>query len=86
MLPKVTKKLLIVLEVMAVEVGGPPGLDGGVRGVGEVGHARQNYDYIVKGMTRLKDIEENTEHEAVNPERHIEELSKLSRCFGPPGP
>jgi hypothetical protein len=54
--------------------GGPPGLGGCI---GEVGLARFNYDQMMKGMPRWKEIEENVEHDAVNSEKYIKELSTV---------
>ena len=45
----------VSFEKMAGPVGGPPGLGG----FGDVGEARLNFNRMVKGMTRLKEISEN---------------------------
>ena len=50
-------------------VGGPSGLVGGF---GDVGEAR-----LAAGMARLQEIEQNVEHDAVNSEKYIRELSKV---------
>ncbi len=49
---------------------------GGV-GFGDAGQARRNYDEMVKGMKCPTEIEENVEHDAVNSERYMKELSKV---------
>ncbi len=56
--------------------GPPPGL-GGVGGFGDVAQARLRYEQMLKGMPRLRDIEENVEHDAVNSEKYIRELSRV---------
>ncbi len=49
--------------------GVPPGFageGGGVGGFGDVGQAKLSYGQIVKGAARMKETEENVEHDAVN--------------------
>ncbi len=46
---------------MSGGVQGTPGLGGGVGGFGDVGQAVFNYQEMVKGMKRFKDIENNVE-------------------------
>ncbi len=57
--------------------GGPPGLGGGAGGFGDVGQAAVNYQELVRGMKRLKDIENNVEMDAINMEKYVKELSKV---------
>ena len=45
--------------------------------VGDVGEARFCYNKMAAGMARLHQIEQNVEHDAVNSEKHIKELSKV---------
>ncbi len=64
-------------DKMAMVVGAPPGLHG-VGGFGGDGQAKHNYEHMVKGMTRLTETEKNVEHDAVNSDKYIKELSKRS--------
>ena len=58
--------------------GSPPGLGGGAGGgFGDVGQAAFNYQEMVKGMKRFKDIENNVEIDSVNREDYVMELSKV---------
>ncbi len=54
--PKALVKLNFVQKVTATGVGGPPGLGGGTGGTGGVGQAKCNFQQMVKGMLRLKEI------------------------------
>ncbi len=70
-------------------VQGPPGLGGGVGGFGEVGQAAFNYQEMVKGMKRPKDIENNMEKDSINMRKYVKELSKVCWDIGfsrPPKP
>ena len=58
-----------------VGVGVPPGLAGA--GFGEVGESRANFNRMVKGMTRLKDISENVAGDQLNVEKYVKELSDV---------
>ncbi len=58
-------------------VGVPPGLAGELGGFGHVGEARLCYSKTAAGMARLQEIEQNVEHDAVNPKKHNKELSKV---------
>ncbi len=49
--------------------GGPPGLGGGAEGFGDVGQAAVNCQEMIRGMKRLKDIENNGEIYIVNMEK-----------------
>ncbi len=55
----------------------PPGLGRGTSGFGEVGQAAFNYQEMVKGMKRLKDIENNVETDSINMEKYVKELPKV---------
>ncbi len=58
--------------------GSPPGLGGGVgRGFGDVGQAPVNYQEMVKGMKRFKDIENNVETGSFKMEKYVKELPKV---------
>ncbi len=56
---------------------GPPGLGG----FGDVGQPPVNYQEIVKGMKRLKDIETHMEADAINVERYVKELPNVCRVM-----
>ena len=58
---------------MAGPVGGPPGLDG----FGDVGEARMNFNRMVKGMSRLREISENVETDQLNIEKYVKELTNV---------
>ncbi len=77
MLPKEFAKSHPELEVMANGVAGPPGGAGGVGGFEDVGQAKTNYEKMVNDMTWLTETDENVEHDAVNSEKYIMELSKV---------
>ena len=62
-------------EKMAGPVGGPPGLGG----FGDVGEARLNFNRMVKGMTRLKEISENVETDQLNIEKYVKELTNVCK-------
>ncbi len=55
-------------------------------GFGDVAEARLCYNKMAAGMARLREIEQNVEHDAVNSEKYIKELSKvcwdMSRATG----
>ncbi len=57
---------------MAGAGGGPPGL-----GFGEVGEAKQNFQRMVRGMTRLKAILENVAGDQLTIEKYVKELSDV---------
>ncbi len=57
--------------------GSPPGLGGGADGFGDVGQAGINCQEMVRGMKRLKDIENNVEMDAINMEKYVKEWSKV---------
>ena len=48
------------------------------RGFGDVGDSALCYDRVVKGMKRLKDIEENVESDTLNLEKYVKEMAKVS--------
>ena len=56
-------------------VGVPPGLAGA--GFGEVGESRANFNRMVKGMTRSKEISENVAGDQLNVEKYVQELSDV---------
>ncbi len=56
-----------------VGVGIHPELAGAV--FGEVGEARTNFNRMVEGMTRLKEISGNTAGGQLNVEKYVKELS-----------
>ena len=56
-------------------VGVPPGLAGAA--LGEVGEARTNFNRMVKGMTRLKEISENVAGDQLQVEKYVKELSDV---------
>ena len=58
---------------MAGPTGGPPGLEG----FGEVGEARMNFNRMVKGMARLREIAENVETDQLNIEKYVKELTNV---------
>ena len=60
---------------MAGQVGGPPGLGG----FGEVGEARINFNRMVRGMSRLKEISENVVGDQLNTEKDVKELTDVCR-------
>ena len=62
-------------EKMAGPVGGPPGLGG----FGDVGEARLNFNRMVKGMTRLKEISENVETDQLIIEKYVKELTNVCK-------
>ncbi len=58
------------LDEMSGGVPGPPGLGGGVGGgFGDIGQAAFNYQEMVKGMKRFKDIENTVETDSINMEK-----------------
>jgi hypothetical protein len=63
---------------------GPSGLE--VAEFGEVGEARANFDRMVKGMTRLKEISGNVAGGQLNVEMYVKEFSvvctEMSRATG----
>ena len=63
------------LEKIAGPVGGPPGL----RGFGDVGESRVNFNRMVRGMTRLQEISENVMGDQLNTERYVQELTDVVR-------
>ena len=62
-------------EKMAGPTGGPPGLGG----FGDVGEARLNFNRMVKGMTRLKEISENVETDQLIIEKYVKELMNVCK-------
>ncbi len=46
-------------------------------GLGDVGQAAVNYQGMVKGMWKLKDLEAHAEVDAINIERYLRDLSKV---------
>ena len=57
--------------------GSPPGLATG--GFGDVGEARMNFDKMVRGMARLKEISDNVLGDQLNTERYVKELTDVVR-------
>ena len=57
--------------------GSPPGLATG--GFGDVGEARFNFNRMVRGMTRLKEISENVVGDQLNTEKYVKELTDVVR-------
>ena len=60
---------------MAGPTGGPPGLGG----FGDVGEARLNFNRMVRGMARLKEISENVFSDQLNIEKCVKELTDVTR-------
>ncbi len=63
-------------------VGVPSGLAGA--GFGEVGEARANFNRMVKGRTRLKEVWEKVARDQLNVARYVKELSDVcsaTRCM-----
>ena len=54
-----------------------PGVFGERRGFGEVGDSGVCFDRVVKGLKRLKEIEENVEADSMNTEKYVKELAKV---------
>ena len=46
-------------------------------GFGDVGEARMNFNRMVKGMSRLKEISENAETDQLNAEKYVKELTNV---------
>ncbi len=67
---------------MSGDAGVPPGLGG----FGDVGEARKNFNTMVPGMGRLKEISENVEGDQLNLEKYVKELTYLCmEVFKPTG-
>ena len=54
-----------------------PGVFGERRGFGEVGDSGVCFDRVVKGLKRLKEIEDNVEADSMNTEKYVKELAKV---------
>ena len=57
------------------KMSGPPSLVG----FGEVGEARNNFNRMVRGMSRLKEISEHVEKDQLNLEKYVKELTDVCR-------
>ncbi len=57
--------------------GSPPGFGGVAGGFGDVGQAAVTYQEMVRGMKRLKDIENNVATDSIFMEKYVKELFKV---------